>query len=163
MKQLLQRTSGKPHGIRAVGIILHDEQVLVMKRDHDQHHYYTLPGGGVEVHETIEEAVIREIKEETSLDVEVIRLVYHHDLLEDSDQYFYACRYLSGTPTLGGEEYEETRRGNIHEPLWLPLSALPATILYPLEVRDWLYEDSRTGFPRTPRVLRIPPSQLRTA
>lgn len=36
--------------------------------------YYDLPGGGQEQYETLEEAVVRECREETGFDVEVVRL-----------------------------------------------------------------------------------------
>jgi 8-oxo-dGTP diphosphatase len=153
----------KPHGIRAVGIVIHKAHILLIRRVHHERTYFTFPGGGVEVGEMVEDAVIREIHEETSMHVAISRLVYHHDLIGDSDHFFYACHYLSGTPTLGGEELEETKRGDVHEPLWMPLSALPTLTLYPLEVRDWIIEDAVGGFPAEPRVLTICPDELRNA
>ena len=41
--------------------------------------YWTFPGGGVEEGETLEQAVIREVKEETGLDVKVVRLLFEED------------------------------------------------------------------------------------
>ncbi|MBU7592766.1 NUDIX hydrolase [Metabacillus halosaccharovorans] len=55
-------------------VLLFDEQeknVLMVKNKGDNFSYYTLPGGAVEPEETLEEAAIREVKEETGLDVEV--------------------------------------------------------------------------------------------
>jgi ADP-ribose pyrophosphatase YjhB (NUDIX family) len=152
----------KPHGVRAVGIVLHDGKLLVMRRDHDGLQYFTFPGGGVEPGETVEEAVAREIREETSLVVVVDRLLYHHDLLDDSDQYFYQCHYVSGQVALGGEELEESKRGDVHEPLWVETADLPTLTLYPLEVRDWLIADIERGFSATPRTLSIHPRDLRS-
>jgi 8-oxo-dGTP diphosphatase len=47
------------------------ENVLMVKNIGENGSYYTLPGGAVEPGETLEEAAIREVKEETGLDVEV--------------------------------------------------------------------------------------------
>ncbi|WP_226530685.1 NUDIX hydrolase [Metabacillus niabensis] len=55
-------------------VLLFDEQeenVLMVKNKGDTFSYYTLPGGAVEPEETLEEAAIREVKEETGLDVEI--------------------------------------------------------------------------------------------
>jgi ADP-ribose pyrophosphatase YjhB (NUDIX family) len=42
--------------------------------------YWALPGGKVEAEETVEEAIVREVKEETGLKVEIIRKIgeYHY-------------------------------------------------------------------------------------
>ncbi|MCV9886313.1 NUDIX hydrolase [Metabacillus halosaccharovorans] len=55
-------------------VLLFDEQeknVLMVKNKGDHFSYYTLPGGAVEPEETLAEAAIREVKEETGLDVEI--------------------------------------------------------------------------------------------
>lgn len=43
------------------------------------HTYWTFPGGGVEEGETLDQAVVREVKEETGLDVRTIRLLFEED------------------------------------------------------------------------------------
>src|SRR5271165_7674194 len=56
--------------------IFRDGRVLIVRRARPPAHgLYTLPGGGVELGETLEQAVIREIREETALDIEPVELV----------------------------------------------------------------------------------------
>lgn len=73
---------------RAVGIVIKDSQILLMRRVDLGNEYYTFPGGGVEKEETIEEAVIRELAEETTLKVEIKKLLYIHEY-KHSQQYYY--------------------------------------------------------------------------
>src|SRR6202161_4758556 len=55
--------------------IFRDGRVLIVRRARPPAHgLYTLPGGGVELGETLEKAVIREAREEPALEVEPIEL-----------------------------------------------------------------------------------------
>jgi 8-oxo-dGTP diphosphatase len=58
------------------GIILDDEKVVLVKRGRDPFKgKWALPGGYVEYNEKVEDAMIREIKEETSLNTEIKELI----------------------------------------------------------------------------------------
>ncbi|MGB4768748.1 MAG: NUDIX domain-containing protein [Candidatus Saccharimonas sp.] len=133
---------------RAVAIVIHHNKLLVMHRKNDKE-YYTFPGGGIEAGETNEQATIREIKEEASLDIEVEKLVYelHHD--NGDIHYYFLCRYLKGEIAVqpGTNEYADNELGrDIHQPLWLPLQDVSKSILYPFEVRDRLIIDKMQNF-----------------
>lgn len=49
--------------------------VLIKRKNPPYKDMYALPGGFVDIGETVEEAVIREAKEETDLDIEIIKLL----------------------------------------------------------------------------------------
>jgi len=52
-------------------VIIENERILLVKRKYDPFkNYWALPGGFIELGETVEAACIREVKEETNLDVE---------------------------------------------------------------------------------------------
>lgn len=57
-------------------LIIYEEKLVLIKRKNPPYKdMFALPGGFVEIGETVEKAVIREAKEETSLDIEIIRLL----------------------------------------------------------------------------------------
>ena len=93
--------------------IFREGRVLIVRRARPPAHgIYTLPGGGVELGETLEEAVIREVQEETALDVEPVALAgYRQAIARDADgrveRHFvilpFAARWLAGEVSLNEE------------------------------------------------------------
>ena len=57
------------------GLIVNNEGKILLAKSHKWFDKYTLPGGHVEVGETMREAVAREVKEEVGLDVEVAEML----------------------------------------------------------------------------------------
>jgi 8-oxo-dGTP pyrophosphatase MutT (NUDIX family) len=62
---------------RSAAIIIENGFVLMAKNDRDD--YYYSVGGGIGLHETAEEAVIREVFEETGVKYEIDRLAFIHE------------------------------------------------------------------------------------
>ena len=111
--------------------------------------YYVFPGGGVEENEKVEDAVLREVKEETSLSVEIKKLLYHENHSDGTEQFFFLCEYLSGHPKLGDfNESQEMKNGgkNFFDPVWYDIEKIKNLILYPLTIRDYVLRDYKNNF-----------------
>jgi len=68
-------------GTRVV-IFNRDNEILVEDCLTPETNYYYLPGGGVLFHEKIEDCLVREVKEETGLDIKAERLLWVRDFIE---------------------------------------------------------------------------------
>lgn len=62
------------HETIALGLSIREDSVLLVKQAYGGH-FWTLPGGRVEPEETLVDAVVREVREETGLDTRVQGLV----------------------------------------------------------------------------------------
>jgi 8-oxo-dGTP diphosphatase len=117
-------------------------QVLVVQRARaPANGLFSLPGGVVEIGETLVEALIREVREETSMAIEPAGLAgYREAITRDGDgrveRHFvilpFAARWLAGEPVLN-EELSEAR---------------------------WLHPAELAGLPTTPGLAEIVASAL---
>lgn len=96
---------GPAVGVGAV--LIHEGKVLLIKRGKEPlRGRWVVPGGTVELGETLEQALVREVREETGLTVRPVEVVLVFDRIEregDVVGYHYVivdylCEYVSGTP-----------------------------------------------------------------
>ncbi len=133
--------------VRAGAVCIFKEKILLMHRINleraaDEQEYYVIPGGGVEEGETVEQAVVREVDEETTIKLEVGKLFLKRDLSnENREEFYYVCKYISGEPTLREDtnEFREMKLGaNFYKPMWVSLYDIKNVALYPIEVKEKL-------------------------
>jgi 8-oxo-dGTP pyrophosphatase MutT (NUDIX family) len=103
------------------GIVVHDGRVLLLLNERGE---WDLPGGRPDPGEDHRMALVREVREEAGLVVQVGALIDEH-LFEVLPQRFvqivaYACRLVGGSDVVLSREHLETR--------WIPLIDLGETI-----------------------------------
>jgi 8-oxo-dGTP pyrophosphatase MutT (NUDIX family) len=112
---------------RYQGAIINNDHILLIR--HRQHAtgrtYWVIPGGGIGEDESEEACIVREMKEETNLDVEVERLLLdepcHPDGVYEWSKTFL-CRPIAGVASPGYEpEPEAAAEYSITEVRWFDL------------------------------------------
>jgi 8-oxo-dGTP diphosphatase len=98
--------------------IIHDSKVLVVRRARKPAlHLYSFPGGVVDSGETLMQAVTREVREETALEIEPVALAGHREVIVRDAQdrverhfviWSFAARWRSGEVVLN-EELDDAR------------------------------------------------------
>jgi 8-oxo-dGTP diphosphatase len=95
----------------AVGVgaaIVRDGKLLIQKRGQKVRNEigkWEIPGGGIEYGESHKDALIREVKEETGVEIEVLELLNIADHINPSIKQhwiaaIYLCRIVSGEPRI---------------------------------------------------------------
>lgn len=139
-------------------IVINNGNLLVMHRNKFGQEYDTLPGGNIEVGETYEQAVIREVTEETSIALANLRLVFVEEAGDPfGTQFIFLCDYVSGEPRLAAdsEEAHINKLGqNLYEPKWVPLDTLPGLPFLSDKLKQAIIESAANGFPTTPVQIR---------
>ena len=139
----------------ARAIIIHEGQLLLIERWRPGHHYFSIPGGGIEPNETPEQAVLREMTEETGCQVAVERHLYTLNLPDGTTHYIFLASWLSGEPHLPADSPEALKGPDDRfEPCWVSLASLadlPFLIWQP--IKQQLLHDLKNGFADSVRTL----------
>ncbi len=103
-------------------VAIRDNKILLIKRRYEPFKgKWALPGGKVECGERVEEAVLRELKEETGLDGEIVKLVgVYSDPNRDPRGHYVTVAFLvnvKGEPKAGSDA-KEARWFDIEEIPW---------------------------------------------
>lgn len=142
-------------------IIVEDDRLLAIHLRDELADFYTLPGGGQEIGETVEEALMRECREEIGCDVEVGDLLFVRDYFGWAHEFahveghvhqvelMFRCDIASGDRPTGTSVPDQMQVGFT----WLALDDLPQARFYPLTMRNQLVAAVRSTHPVPARYL----------
>ena len=110
-----------------VGIFIINNNKLLLVRSHKWNNKLVVPGGHVEYMEPLEKAAIREIKEETGLNIERLEFIMFHEYLADGDffekRHFIMLDYLARTNSKEVKLNKEAQKAE-----WLAIEELKNNI-----------------------------------
>ena len=110
--------------IRITGILIENNEILLVQQKLSDKRNWSLPGGRLERGETLSQGLIREMKEETGLDVEIVRMLYLCDVAASSNTILhitFLIKRIGGEIELPSNEFDENP---IHDVKFVPISEL---------------------------------------
>ena len=110
---------------RSLALVIRDGKILVEKLLGDNRLFFTIPGGGIEEGETPEEAVLREVKEETGLDGKIVRPLSVQYKGDGGSDYSFEVEIPSDAVAITGYDPEfEGSESPLKEVLWMSLDEI---------------------------------------
>jgi len=142
-------------GKAARAIIVQDGKILVMHRNKEGSEYFTLVGGRANATETAEQALVREVMEETGLTVTESRLVFFEKHSPPyNEQYIFLCKVAPHESVMIQSTSEEglmNRIGiNTHKPVWASTEAFSHLHFRTPQLQDAIAHGLKKGFPNEP-------------
>lgn len=142
-------------GKAARAIIIEGGKLLLMHRNKEGSQYFTLVGGRASEDETIEQALVREVMEETGLRVTHARLVFVEEHAAPyNEQYTFLCKLAPHADAQiqdSSEEGSMNRLGiNVHTPVWVHARALSQIQFRTPQLQTAIIDALQKGFPSQP-------------
>lgn len=110
--------------VRVTGVSIKNNEILLLDQDTSNSRSWSLPGGKVESHETLETALVREMKEETGLDVSVKELLYVCDLITPDTHVLHITFRVDIIGGNLGENDKSTDTREIRQVKYVPVGDL---------------------------------------
>jgi 8-oxo-dGTP pyrophosphatase MutT (NUDIX family) len=133
-------------------VLIEDDKVALIERYRAGQHYFVFPGGGVKKGETAKQAAVREMEEETGLQV-IIRKKLAGIRFNLSRQVYYLVERVSGEYGTGtGKEFTESDPDDpnqgVYIPVWMPVAELSDhDNVYPEAVAELVTRAGVHGWP----------------
>jgi ADP-ribose pyrophosphatase YjhB (NUDIX family) len=112
--------------VRVTGILVQNDTILLLNQDVESLRSWSLPGGTVEEGETLEQALVREMREETGLEVSIGDFLYICDNISEQKHVIHLTFIVSPIGGTLGEIVHGLDTNVIHEVAFIPVSQLKA-------------------------------------
>jgi 8-oxo-dGTP diphosphatase len=133
--------------VRVSVLVFKDDKLLVVNMKRKDSDIYVLAGGGLEAGESIFQAGVREVFEETGLLVKIVKLAYIKELYTDDSEsmdFVLLGVVVKGELVKGYDpEYEEQFLNDVR---FVDFDELKILNFHPRQLVDRLKEDFRVGF-----------------
>ncbi len=141
------------HRARAVGIVIDGDRILATRVSQPMlgdRPLWLWPGGRAEGAESLEECAVREVREETGLEVKSNRLIYDYQSVDDINdlqnaEFFFLCDVVGGQ--LGAWDPDIEAQETILESRFITRNDLNWKQIWPQRASERIWDDLAAGFP----------------
>jgi 8-oxo-dGTP pyrophosphatase MutT (NUDIX family) len=127
-------------GFRTAGVLVRENKILVQREKNGKE--YALPGGGVKIGETSENALIREYKEETGADIVCERLIWVEELFwkyggknVHGINFYYLITLKNNSDIPDGYAEPHKDNGNVIIE-WVTIAEMKNLTVYPTFIKE---------------------------
>lgn len=130
----------KEHRISAGAIIIHEGKILLVRYiNRSGSSYLAAPGGGVNIEESTNQAALREVSEETGLEIRPGKILFIEDMLSSRHRItkiWFLCNLVGGELTVTQGAKEE----KIIETRWYRRDQLNDEVVYPTPLLNYNWD-----------------------
>ena len=119
--------------VQARVLLVKDDKVILIHRYRGGREYWVIPGGHIDEGETPEQAAVREVKEETNLDIYDLTLLW-----EDEKGYVFKAKFKDGELQFTGPELENANENNSYVLEWVSVVKAKDLVVYPVKIKEFL-------------------------
>ena len=130
--------------VRTAGVLIKDGKILVQRDAYGNE--YALPGGHIKIGETLEEALVREYKEETGADIIIIKLLWSEECFWEWNgknahnfSFYYLIDLCEGSKIPDNGEFM-SHKDNFNVLIgWMDMDNLKNAVIYPDFIKNEIY------------------------
>ncbi|WP_255727744.1 NUDIX domain-containing protein [Rhodohalobacter sulfatireducens] len=128
--------------VRACAVIVQDSSILLTKINSPTRPepIWMPPGGGVELGESLEEALYREILEETELEIKKKQLLWIYEFIEEpyhAIEFYFRCEVIGGNLKKGSDPELKTDQQMLLDLAFIPFSEAQNLPIAPSFIKEF--------------------------
>ncbi len=134
--------------VRACAVIVQDSSILLAKINSPTRPepIWMPPGGGVELGESLEEALHREISEETELKIQKEQLLWIHEFIEEpyhAIEFYFRCDIIGGELKKGSDPELELNQQMLLDLAFIPFDEIERYSIEPSFIKEFCQNEGK--------------------